>query len=398
MNPRILLTFTLLPAAVIAPAALVAAPAELTSSQAAGVSESLRQEARTAINSAMDWLVAQQNPAGHWSNEDFPALTGLPLWALAEGGSHHTAAMARARAYLLACLNPDGTICREPKEKRKGGGLCNYNTAICMVALHALRDPTLTEAIQKARHAVARSQHAGTDIHRGGMGYDEQTGRPYADLSNSYLAYEAMRLTESVEDLRKAGDPRADLDWEAARQFISRIQNLPGANDQPWAQQAAAEDVGGFAYKPDASMAGSATNTDGSVRLRSYGSMTYAGMLSLIYARVDRQDPRVKSALDWAARHWSLEQNPGMGQQGLFYFYNVLAKSLAASGQDLLALPGGRTVNWREDLVKRLLSVKRTDAQSGRNYWLNDEARWMESDPVLVTSYSILALRMALGD
>lgn len=375
----------------------LAGPVTLTATTSAGVSESLRQEARVAIQSGLDWLVAQQNDGGHWSNEYFPALTALPLWALAEGGTTHTAAIQKARAYLLSCLNPDGTICREPPQASKGGGLCNYNTALCMVALHALRDPDLVPAIQKARTAIAKSQHGGDDIYSGGMGYDATTGRPYADLSNSYLAFEAMRLTESVEDLRKAGDPRADLNWEAARKFISRIQNLPGSNDQPWAQQPAPEDKGGFAYKPDSSMAGSVTNADGSIRFRSYGSMTYAGLLSLIYADVGKEDPRVQSAYQWATANWSLDQNPGMGQQGLYYFYSVLSKSLSAYGPDLVTRPGGQQVNWREELIRKLVSLKQTDAKTGRNFWVNSEGRWWESDPVLVTAYSVLALEMALG-
>lgn len=367
-----------------------------TTQPAAGVEESLRQEARAAINRGLDWLVQQQAPEGNWSNPDFPALTALPLWALARGGSAKTAAIDKAVQYILASVNPDGTICREPREKKKGGGLCNYNTALCMVALHAVGSPEYVPVIQKARQIVADSQHMGDDLYRGGMGYDPATGRPYADLSNSYLAYEAMRLTENVEDLRAEGEKRADLDWKAAQQFIQRVQNLPGSNDQPWASDDPA-DKGGFAYKPDSSMAGAITNADGSIRLRSYGSMTYAGLLSFIYAKVDKADPRVTSAFDWSVQHWSLDENPGMGLQGLFYFYHTLSKAMAAYGQDVITLSDGRQVNWRNDLIKRLLSLQKIEP-NGAGYWVNTEGRWWETDPVLVTSYSLLALQIALGD
>ena len=54
---------------------------------------------------------------------------------------------------------------------------------------------------------------------------------------------------------------------------------------------------------------------------RAYGSMTYAGMQSLIYANVDKNDPRVKLALKWLENSYNLDENPGMGVQGLYYYY-----------------------------------------------------------------------------
>ena len=363
---------------------------------AAPVSASVANEARAALNRGLDWLVAKQAADGSWSNPDFPALTALPLWALAQSGRSETAAIQRAVAHILTAVQPDGSICVTPREQRKGGGLCNYNTAVAMVALNAVGDPDLVPVIQKARQVIAGSQHLGDDMYAGGMGYDPETGRPYADLSNSYLAYEAMRLTENVEDIRKAGEQRADLDWEAAQKFIQRVQNLPGPNDQPWASDDPAE-KGGFAYKPDSSMAGSVTNADGTLRLRSYGSMTYAGLLSFIYAKVDRNDERVKSAFEWTTKHWSLDENPGMGQQGLFYFYNVMAKALAAHGEEYIVREDGTRVPWREALIRKIIGLQKVEPD-GTGYWVNSEGRWWEADPVLVTSYCLLALEVALPD
>ena len=358
------------------------------------VSESLAHEGAAAAQRSAQWLLAKQNPDGYWSNKDFPALTALPLWALVKAGGTETGAIGRAVQYILSCTHDDGSIWREPAVRQKGGGLANYNTALCMVALHAVGKPELVPVIQKARRFIAASQHLGDDLYRGGMGYDPDTGRPYADLSNSYISYEAMRLTENVEDLRRSGDPKADLDWKAAQQFIQRVQNLPGSNDQPWADDSP-DQKGGFAYKPDSSQAGAFTNEDGTIRFRSYASMTYAGLLSFIYAQTDKTDPRVASAFDWASRHWSLDENPGMGQQGLYYFYNVLSKALALYGQDILSVQDGRTLHWREELVKKLVSVQKIEPD-GTGYWVNPEGRWWEADPVLVTSYSLLALEIAL--
>ena len=362
---------------------------------AEAVDASWTKEAQQAVQQGTQWLLAQQQPEGFWSNKDFPALTALPLWALAQSGTTNRPAIDKAVAYILSCAHEDGSIWREPSVKQKGGGLANYNTAICMAALNALGRAELIPVIQKARAFIAKSQHLGDDIYKGGMGYDPETGRPYADLSNSYIAYEAMRLTENVEDLRKEGDPKADLDWKAAQEFIERVQNRTESNDQPWASDDP-ENKGGFAYKPDSSQAGSVTNADGKICFRSYGSMTYAGLLSFIYAEVDRQDPRVVSAFDWAARHWTLDENPGMGQQGLYYFYNVLAKALLLNGQSELKMPDGSVKNWRAELTKKIWSLRREDPAGGGAHWVNDENRWWEGDPVLTTSYSLLALQAAM--
>ena len=370
-----------------------AAPA--STAETGKVMASLANEANAAMDRGTQWLLAQQQEDGHWSNPDFPALTALPLWALARHPSANPQAVEKAVAYILSCVHEDGSIWRKPATEQKGGGLSNYNTAICMTALHALGDPALVPVVQKARRFLAGTQHLGDDLYSGGMGYDPDTGRPYADLSNSYIAYEAMRLTQNVEDLRRGNEQRADLDWEAARRFIERVQNRPESNDQPWASDDP-DNRGGFIYKPDQSQAGTTTAEDGTVRFRSYGSMTYAGLLSFIYAEVRRDDPRVASAFDWAERHWTLEENPGMGAEGLYYFYNVLAKGLAAYGRDEIRLPDGQILRWREELIRKLISLQKIDPQTGQGYWVNDAGRWWEADPVLVTSYSLLALDIAL--
>lgn len=355
---------------------------------AGDLSLSIAHESRAAVDRGVKWLIENQNEDGHWSNKDFPALTALPLWALAMSGSRNQAAMDKAVQYILSCVHDDGSIWRGPEVQQKGGGLANYNTALCMVALNAVGDSKLTPVVQKARRFIAGTQHFGSDDYHGGMGYDPATGRPYADLSNSYMAYEAMRLTQNVEDQRKVGDPRADLDWKAAREFLNKIQNKPsGTND---------DNAGGFAYHPSESKAGTYTNESGELRFRSYGSMTYAGLLSLIYSDVNKDDPRVKSAFDWSVKHWTLDENPGIGSDGLYFFYNVLSKSLAAYGCNRIVVGSGQTVNWRSELIKKLLSLQKIDPKSGAGYWVNESGRWWEADPVLVTSYSLLAIEIAL--
>jgi squalene-hopene/tetraprenyl-beta-curcumene cyclase len=359
---------------------LLAQSVEIESSEPV-VSDSLRREARAAVDRSCAWLIKIQNEDGHWSSREFPALTALPVWGLVLAGRGESASVTNGTGYILSCARDDGSIWQEPSEMRKGGGLSNYNTALCMVALHAADKEKFAKEVLNARHYLSRLQHGGRDEFRGGMGYDADSGRPYADLSNSYVAYEAMKLTADLKKIENE-NKSADLDWDAARAFVESLQNKDG----------------GFIYKPGHSMAGADTNKTGEVIFRSYGSMTYAGLLSLIYADVDKEDPRVKSAFDGAAKHWTLKENPGMGLEGLFYFYNVLTKALAVYGEDTLLLPGGKEINWRSEIIRKIVNLQRIDPSDGSGYWANEASRWMEADPVLVTSYALISLLVALGE
>jgi len=364
-------------------------PTALVIKQAVGgtIDLSTAKEAAAAATRGLDWLAARQKDDGSWSEGNFPALTALPLWAFSMSDHPRKAEItAKAAAFIRTCIQADGGIYR--KIPGKGGGLSNYNTALCMVALHALNNPQDTPAILKARKFVAAGQHFGNDMYEGGMGYDQGTGRAYTDLSDSVIAYEAMRLTQGVEDLRSKSEGHVDLDWEAAKRFLDRVQNkeATGTNN-----------AGGFAYRPDDSKAGTTTNKEGVVVFRSYGSMTYAGLLSLIYSDVKKDDPRVLSAFDWAARHWSLEENPGMKDEGLFYFYNILSKSLAAFGRETIPVKGKDPIFWRDALVKKLIGLQKVDSKTGHGYWVNQNNRFWEANDVLVTSYSLIALEVAQG-
>ena len=96
--------------------------------------------------------------------------------------------------------------------------------------------------------------------------------------------------------------------------FVSRCQNLKSEfNDQAWAGKV---NDGGFIYTAangGSSVAGKAA--DGG--LRSYAGMTYAGLKSMIYAGLTADDPRVKAASAYITKHYTLDENPGLGQRGL---------------------------------------------------------------------------------
>ena len=115
--------------------------------------------------------------------------------------------------------------------------------------------------------------------------------------------------------------------------------------------------------------------------------MTYAGLKSMIYAGVKPDDPRVKAAVTWAAKHYDLSANPGMGGSGLYYYYHIFAKALDAAGYDIFTDVQGQKHDWRQELYQAI-----AERQQPNGSWINPSDRWMEGDPNLVTGYALLAL------
>lgn len=353
-------------------------------------------EADKAIKDGAKWLAAQQKESGAFSQEQFPGLTGLALWALISTGDEaYKPNIDKAVEFLKTKVQPDGGI-YSAVPGRKGGGLGTYNTAICLTALAETKRADLTEIILNARTYLAGSQISGDETYNGGFGYDKAAPRTYADLMNTHFVMEAMRRSQSYEDMRPAGQAKADINWSAALEFAESLHNDENAGDS----------AGGFAYSPADAKAGmekadgkkpAATEAKPSkekIVMRSYGSITYAGLLALVYCELEPTDPRVRSTLDWASRHWTLEENPGVGDQGLYFFYNVIGRSLTAAGIKEIPVAGeeGKTINWSDELINKVDSL-----QKEKGNWVNKNGRFWENDPVLSTSYSILSLTFASG-
>lgn len=355
---------------------------------------SLTKDAIHSMRLGVQWLEAHQNDDGHWSIPVLPAITGLAVTSILHSPDQLAGAPMPDSArhgidFILSQRHPDGSIYFETPGQ-KGGGLPTYNTAICLMALAATDDPQYVDAIQQGRQWLIDAQYLGDGPYHGGMGYDSVHEREYADLSNTLFVLEALRRTEMAE--QPEGE---DLNWNAAIEFLENCQHLKQTNDADWVSTAPQEH-GGFVYHPEKSQAGSYSPSDEeAVYLRSYGSMSYAGLLSFIHARVDRDDLRVEAAVDWLRRHWTLDENPGMGQEGLYYYYLTMAKALDAYGEETLRLEDGQEVAWRPALVKKLISLQRIDPDTGLGYWMNDNNRWMEGDGNLVTAYALIALEHA---
>jgi len=65
-----------------------------------------------------------------------------------------------------------------------------------------------------------------------------------------------------------------------------------------------------------------------------------------------------------------------------------MAKALNAYGEDQLVLLDGTVVDWPKELAKKLVAEHKHPG-----FWINENSRWMESNPLLVSAYSLLALK-----
>jgi squalene-hopene/tetraprenyl-beta-curcumene cyclase len=346
---------------------------------------SFQLEVQRTFEKGNDFLKTTQNSNGWWSTPEHPSVTALALSAMQgepKPRLKNWPGLAKGYAFILNCARPDGGIYVT--------GLANYNTSICMMGLLAARDPRHDAVLRKARSFVASQQ---ADLGQpglvdspwdGGIGYSHDAGR--SDMNNTLTALEALYYTKHLVSDR---DPQAkDLNWAAAIQFLQTCQNLPGVNTQAWVSTDA-KDRGGFVYDPESSKAGGVTNANGKVALRSYGSISYAGLLSFIYADVKQSDPRVQAVLDWLRANHSLTENPGLGQQGYYYYLHLMTKALDAAKVDELQTKDGRKLDWRRDVALRLIDLQKADGS-----WQNETGRWWEKDPNLVTAYAVLTLEI----
>jgi squalene-hopene/tetraprenyl-beta-curcumene cyclase len=211
----------------------------------------------------------------------------------------------------------------------------------------------------------------------GGAGYAGDKSRP--DLSNTAFFLEA---------LKEAGVDKNDPAFKKALVFVSRCQNFKSEfNTAEWAGK---YNDGSFIYT--GANGGENRRTDDTKGdLAGYGSMTYAGIKSMIYCGVSKDDPRMKKALEWIAKNYTLDANPGMpaanSQRGLYYYYHTFAKCMDALGEDTFTDAQGVKHDWRADLLAALAKRQRPDGS-----WVNENDRWMEGDPNLVTGYALMAL------
>ena len=338
-------------------------------------SAAAKQDYHEMVQRGVEYLRVQ----GQADDGSFSASTGIGPTALvttallSAGVSPEDPMVAKSLAYLLKHVRPDGGIYAEGSRHQ------NYDSCLAMVALSkANQQGKYDQQIKKCEAYIKGQQwdegegKNPSDAFYGGAGYGSKA-RP--DLSNTSF------MVDALHDLGRGADDEA---IQRALAFVTRCQNLESpANTTP---AAAKVNDGGFFYTTAGggeSMAG--TTPEGG--LRSYGSMTYAGLKSMIFAGVSKDDPRVKAAISFLRKNYTVDSNPGMGQSGHFYYLHTMSKALQAVGVDEFADSDGESHVWRADIRAKLNALQQPNGS-----WVNSEVRWLEGDPNLVTGYALLTL------
>jgi squalene-hopene/tetraprenyl-beta-curcumene cyclase len=336
------------------------------------------KDAQPHIDKALAFLKSQQAADGSFSAKRAgPGITAVVVASLLRAGvSPKEPVVAKALSYLEKSVKEDGGVYDKY--------LANYTTSVAVMAFkEANTDGKYDTILKNAAKFLKTLQQPDTPddhgkVFGGGFGYDKPNdpkSRP--DASNSAF---------SIEALLAAGFDKDDPVIKKALAFLSKCQNLPGEhNPLAFAKKATEDDLGGFSYVPDPKGSQYATADGG---LRSLGGMTYGGLKSFLYAGVDKKDPRVQAAVSWIRKHYTVEENPGLGQSGLYYYYHVFAKAMDALGENPFADAKGTKHNWRRDLFDALAKRQQEDGS-----WRNaTDKTFGEADPNLATSFAVMSM------
>lgn len=336
-----------------------------------------------SVDKAIAFYRKTQEPNGGWGTKISPGITGIAVAGMLKTGriTPKDPMIDKALKYIESLINPRaGHIAgKDPHVK-----LQNYVTCVNLLALIEAKRDSYKAAIKDATKFLKGLQwdegekKTKDDDFFGGAGYDSKS-RP--DLSNTQLFLEA---------LHEAGVPKDDPALKKALVFVSRCQNLKTEhNTLPWAGK---KNDGSFVYT--AAMGGDTkadVKVDPAKGLTGYGSMTYAGVKSMIYCGVSKEDERLKKAIGWVRDHYSVEANPGMpevrSRWGLYYYYHTMAKCLDVLGEDQFTDSKGKKHDWRADIRQALIKKQNKDGS-----WTNEAKIWMEGNPHLVTGYALMTM------
>ena len=358
----------------------------------------------------------EQNPYDAWGPKASDVISAFVLYgALASGSTNlEDPKVVESVQSILDHQTSTGTW---TLTRGKKGERAVYSTSAVIKLLSWIRDnggeawsKRVHSANEKAMAYIRSAQIGAPDsplnelgednMHFGGWAYSKEElaleknkEKPPANLSTTIFALDAAQAF---------GLDKKDPLFARAQKFLQMHQNTGeadkrgikvmikvGTEDKRVVDPDAKDpNYGGSKYSPNTSKAGHKALEGDNVVLKSYGSMTYALLRAYLHTGLDKNDERVKLAYAWIARNFSVEKNPGFSseedadQQGLFYHYMQMARTLTHYGDSISDPASGLSIKWKAQLVGAL-----KERQSNDHSWTNPRDRWLEGVPTLVTAY-----------
>jgi hypothetical protein len=355
------------------------------------------------------WLSSHQAEDGGWHSKVYGQMRGgvgdtaLVTYALAQLTAGQPSARDLATAKERSTLAIEFLLAQlaDPQhpERRASADYPTYAAALLLLALDPSTDNDclpnqeqvqgVLEYLKSSQQTAARGWQPDDPRFGGwnqtGADATEDGRRPgNTNISVTYFALGARRAHGAL-----------DTDTGAAAQaFLARCQNF--------GEGVAAPD-GGFFFTPDAddplNKAGEAPNAR-PARARSYGSTTADGLCALAATGARSDDPRVKAAIAWLVQQQSIERVPGFAADdadqsalgasaadGLKYYY------AAALARAIRAYPNAEFAKRKPAMIEWLLREQRPDGS-----WQNSNNVMREDDPLIATSFAIVALSLLSAD
>ena len=237
--------------------------------------------------------------------QDSPGVTGIVLTGFCQTGkvgAERSDGRQRAQVHRVADQSQGGPHRRQGPRVQ----LQNYVTCVNVMALNAAEQADSYKAViadaakflRSCSGTRAKARQKEDDFY-GGAGYDSKS-RP--DLSNTQFFLDALVA---------AGVPKDDPAFKKALIFVSRCQNLKGENNDRPGPARSTTAASSTARRPAAStkVQRQAESRRRSARLRQHDLRRHQEH-DLLRRRKD--DPRIKKAIEWLKKNYTVDANPGM--------------------------------------------------------------------------------------
>lgn len=378
-------------------------------SSAAAPQDDVAKKLTDAFDGAAGWIVSQQDESGAWKSGPAdkavpsPAYTGMMVTAL--GGAppslkaKYKGAVDKGIGYLISRINADGSVGEGPT----GTFIKTYATGIALMAFASVeRTDKVANAIRGAQAYMKQNQlKEGKDL--GGIGYGDEkpdgSKTTIANLSTTGFASEGMH---------QSGLPQDDEFWKLVVKYVRKCQNNSETNNDPEfvaelkSKGLVVGNDGSLYYStvadPKAQKVGTKKVAD-KESIAGYGSMTYDGIKTYLYAGLKKDAPEVKAAVDWVRKNYSVEVHPGFPfdnskrehLRGIFHYYLVMSRALDALGENPFETFDGKKHDWAREIAEQLVKQVHENKM-----WKNENPAWFEGDPLLTTSYVLVTCNTLL--